>query len=196
MRDRLMRYAFFAMFIVALIAGGYALLSAAGGKSLSTPLERFQTGAFAKLDFSHIGEHAGAAGFTAPDGSDATFSDFKGQALLVNYWATWCAPCERELPSLGLLQSARGGEGFTVLAISVDAEKDRDYAGRRLDELTGGMIPFYQAADYAPVYPTGVRGFPTTIFYDAAGVEVFRLEGEADWSSIEALALVDAALGE
>ena len=103
-----------------------------------------------------------------------TYQDFQGQAILVNFWATWCGPCEREMPSLGALQTSRGGEAFKVIAISVDEPADRDYAQQRLRELSGGVLDFYTLADgpdgWNVVYDSGAGGgFPTTILYDKGG---------------------------
>ena len=83
---------------------------------------------------------------------------------------------------------------FQVIAISVDAEEDRDYARERLQELTGGVLDFYFAPPdrWDIVYDSGARGFPTTVIYDETGAEIARLSGEADWESYEAAALIDA----
>ena len=194
MREAALRYAIILMLVVAMGAVALTLGRAASGKSDDSAYSKFQRGGLSALDVSSAGQTAGAAVFVGPGGSDAALADFAGGPILVNYWATWCAPCERELPSLGALQTAR--PDLRVLAISVDSEDDGAYARRRLSELTGGVLAFYHAPDYGPVYEAGVRGFPTTIAYDSGGVELFRLAGEADWASYEALALVDAVLAE
>ena len=118
-------------------------------------------------------------------------SDFN---ILVNFWATWCGPCEREMPSLAALQTSKGDENFQVVAISIDAEEDRDYARQRLQELTGGVIDFYFVPPerWEVVYDSGARGFPTTVIYDETGSEIARLSGEAAWDSYEAIALIEA----
>jgi len=98
------------------------------------------------------------------------------------------------MPSLAALQTARGGETFEVIAISVDADEDRDYAQTRLQQLTGGVLDFYHAPPDAwdIVYDTGAqRGFPTTVLYTEAGEKVAMLAGEADWASYEAIGLID-----
>ena len=194
MPHSLTRYAMAALLLVGLISIVYAWSSAAGGVKSSLPLGAHQRGALAGLDFATAGDAAPAERFKGPAGEETGFDSFAGKTILVNYWATWCGPCERELPSLGALQTARGGDAFDVVALSVDSEEDGDYAARRLAELTGGTIAFHHAPDYTPVYAAGVRGFPTTILYGPDGTELARLAGEADWASYEAIALIDDAL--
>ena len=190
------RLAYLALFLIGLIAIVYALMSAVGGKPPENPLQRYAVGDIAKLDFSNAGDVAPQSAFYLTDGTPVTFSDHAGKILLVNFWATWCAPCEREMPSLGALHTARGGEAFEVVVISVDAEEDKDYAEQRQTELGAGNLTFHIATpeQYEIVYDSGVRGFPTSVFYDATGHEIARLEGDADWTSLEAIGFVDALL--
>ncbi len=136
------------------------------------------------------GEPVPKLAFRAKDGSDRNFSDFSGKIVLVNFWATWCGPCIREMPSLLRLQKARGGEDFTVIGLSQD--------------LRGWPIvtPFLKKHDLAdlPVYvdqktaisrALKIPGLPTSILLDREGRELGRLAGHAEWDSSEALALID-----
>jgi len=175
------------------VAVSFALLSATSKGGSKDPVEKLATGTLAKLDVSQRGEGMSDATFEGPDGTEATLADFKGKVTLVNFWATWCGPCEREMPSLAALESAKGSDNFQVIAISVDATEDKDYAIQRLQELTGGVLDFYFAPpeNWDVVYDAGARGFPTTIIYDANGEEIARLSGEAQWDSYEAAALID-----
>ncbi|MDX1292275.1 MAG: TlpA disulfide reductase family protein [Hyphomonas sp.] len=190
------RLAYIALFLVGLIAIVYALMSAGGGKPPENRLESFAVGEIEKLDFANAGSQAASAPFYEEDGRAATLADFRGKVVLVNFWATWCAPCEKEMPSLGALQTARGGDRFEVVAISVDSEEDRAYAAQRLGELGASNITFHSATpeQYEIVYDSGVQGFPTSILYDANGIEIARLAGDADWSSLEAVGFIDALL--
>lgn len=190
------RLAYIALFLVGLIAIVYALMSAGGGKPPENRLESFAVGEIEKLDFANAGSQAASAPFYEEDGRAATLAEFRGKVVLVNFWATWCAPCEKEMPSLGALQTARGGDRFEVVAISVDSEEDRAYAAQRLGELGASNITFHSATpeQYEIVYDSGVQGFPTSILYDANGIEIARLAGDADWSSLEAVGFIDALL--
>ncbi len=190
------RYAFLGLFLVGLAAIVYVLMRAADGDPGGPALAQYATGELAGLSFDTSGTPAPSGTFAGPDGAETTLDAFSGRTILVNYWATWCAPCEKEMPSLGALQAARGGPAFEVVAISIDAQEDVDYARRRLTELGAANIQFrHVPLDRGEiVYGAGVRGFPTTILYGPDSREIARLAGDADWSSIEAVQFIDAAL--
>lgn len=190
------RIAFVGLFLVALAAIVYVLMSAAGGKAPDNPLERYAAGTLAQLDFTHAGKPVPGGTFDNADGSEADLASFQGRTILVNYWATWCGPCEREMPSLGALQKARGSDKFEVVAISIDSDEDVDYAKRRLTELGAANIAFRHAPlDRGDiVYGAEVQGFPTTIVYGPDGLEIARVSGEADWAAAEAVQFIDAVL--
>ncbi|MCU0731425.1 MAG: TlpA family protein disulfide reductase [Hyphomonas sp.] len=192
----MIRYAFAGLFLVALAAVVYVLISASNGKPPGNPLEKYATGTIEKLDFSLAGQPVPSGTFDGPDGTEADLASFKGKTILVNYWATWCAPCEKEMPALGALQGARGSDKFEVVAISIDSDEDVDYARQRLTELGAANITFRHAPlDRGDiVYGANVQGFPTTILYGPDGLEIARLSGEADWAAAEAVQFIDAVL--
>ena len=199
--DRFLRIAIPTMFAGIVLALLYAVFSASSKGSNRDPVAKLATGALAKLDLSDRGAPGATAPFVDTDGNSLTLQDFQGQVILVNFWATWCGPCEREMPSLAALETSRGDDAFKVIAISVDSPEDTDYAKQRLRELSGGVLEFYTLADgpdgWNVVYDMGAGGgFPTTILYDKAGLKIGKIEGEADWASYEAVALVDVIKGD
>ncbi len=127
---------------------------------------------------------------TDADGADVAWQRFAGRVAVVNFWATWCAPCVKEMPALLRLQRAR--PGVAVLALS------QDRGGRAVVEpfyrthgLTGGLDLWFDPRSRLG-RAIEVRGLPTTILVDRVGREVARLEGAADWDSAAALAAIDA----
>ena len=123
-------------------------------------------------------------------GNSVSLAGFSGRLLLVNFWATWCAPCVHEMPALDRLQAGRGGQAFSVVAISLDrgglAAVEPFYERLGLDNLAVYLDPQGRTArDY------GVRAFPTTVLIDGHGRELGRLAGPAEWDSADALALID-----
>jgi thiol-disulfide isomerase/thioredoxin len=135
--------------------------------------------------------------FRRPDGTTVRFSDFRGKVILVNLWATWCAPCRKEMPALDALQKARGGDAFEVVAVNLDT-REPEKAGDFLDEIgvealaryaepEGAFLQDMKRAGRAP-------GLPATVLLDRDGCELGYLLGPAEWASADAKALVDAAL--
>ncbi len=191
------RYALIGLFLIGLIAIVYTLISAAGGKPQNNPLEAYASGQMSKLTFPQSYREAPTEPFQDANGNAVTLADFKGQAILVNFWATWCPPCEQEMPSIAALEKARGGDAFKVVAISVDASGETEYAQKRLKTLGSAQLDFYISPSDEGMriaYAAGVSGFPTTVIYGADGRELARLTGEADWTSLEAINFIDAIM--
>ncbi|MEI9965493.1 MAG: TlpA disulfide reductase family protein [Caulobacteraceae bacterium] len=114
--------------------------------------------------------------------------------MLVNLWATWCAPCVKEMPTLAQLQSAYAGKPVKVMAVSLD-KGDADIAKARAFIADKPPLAFYHG-DYALAFALNppAEGLPTTIIYDRTGQERARLSGGADWSTPEARAVIDRLL--
>lgn len=146
-----------------------------------------------RLDRSKAGTPAPTFAFQNPDGGDATLQDFAGRPLLVNLWATWCAPCVAEMPTLDRIAATYGPRGLAVLTISQDSQGAAVvapfFARHPLPHLKGwtdteNLFGF----DYA----TGQ--LPTTVLYDARGKEMVRVIGAMDWEGADGKALIDAAM--
>jgi thiol-disulfide isomerase/thioredoxin len=131
--------------------------------------------------------------FLDADNQPMKLADLTGKARLVNLWATWCAPCVKEMPSLNRLQAAFPGDQFVVLPISLDGPSKAKvapfYKERKLDQLG-----IYYDKGRKAMSVLGVSLLPTSILIDAAGRELGRLEGDADWDSPEGIALIKTAL--
>ena len=128
------------------------------------------------------------------EGKMVTLDDFRGRTVLVNFWATWCAPCLKELPSLDALEDRLGGRHFQVVAIAADP-RGPEAAQAYLDRLEIEHLELY--ADPRLAMASAIGGanvLPVSILYDARGREIGRLVGEADWTSPEAVRLVQSAI--
>ena len=119
--SRMLKIAIPVLLIGLVAAVSFALLSATSKGGSTDAIGKLATGSLQKLDVSGRGAMASGAAFEGPDGSQMTLADLSGKVTLVNFWATWCGPCEREMPSLAALESQKGGADFQVIAISVDA---------------------------------------------------------------------------
>jgi len=136
------------------------------------------------------GEPVPKLAFRAKDGKDRKFSDFGGKIVLLNFWATWCGPCIREMPSLLRLQKTRGGDDFTIIALSQDL-RGWPVVTPFLAKNRLGPLPVYVDQNTAISRAMKIKGLPTSILLDREGRELGRLAGHAEWDSAEALALID-----
>jgi thiol-disulfide isomerase/thioredoxin len=127
--------------------------------------------------------------FTDGSGAAVTLSHWRGRVVLVNLWATWCAPCIKEMPALDNLQKLMGGPGFEVLTLSQDrggaATVKAYFARQGINNLK-----IYLDTDSSAGRALGTRGLPTTILVDAKGREALRVEGAHEWDSPAAQAVI------
>ncbi|WP_142848983.1 TlpA disulfide reductase family protein [Telmatospirillum sp. J64-1] len=138
-------------------------------------------------------ETAPAVAFTGPQGEPMTLEDFRGQVLLVNFWATWCAPCVKEMPSLDRLQQRLGGDGFQVLTLSQDRQGlpvVQDFFERQ--QLT--HLPAYLDQDGSAGRALGLQALPTTYLIDAEGAIAMTVLGERDWDSPQMIEKIKAVM--
>jgi thiol-disulfide isomerase/thioredoxin len=135
--------------------------------------------------------------FSRPDGEAGGLADFRGRTVLLNLWATWCAPCRKEMPALDALQGELGGDRFEVVAVNIDTrnlERPRQWlAENGITRLAYHADP--KTATFQTLRAAGKAiGMPTTILVDAEGCELGVLHGAAEWNSEDARALIRAAL--
>ncbi|MCY7279459.1 MAG: TlpA family protein disulfide reductase [Sphingomonas bacterium] len=142
------------------------------------------------VDRSRKGEAAPAVTFKNPDGGVFNLTKFKGGPVLVNLWASWCAPCVKELPTLQKLEERQAKDGkLRVIAVSQDmapkASVDAFLASKQISRFAAFHDP-----DMALSSALGVQVMPTTILYDKTGKEVWRYTGDLDWSGPQAAKLL------
>ncbi|AXB78256.1 TlpA disulfide reductase family protein [Novosphingobium sp. P6W] len=156
------------------------------------PADGAQTPAKAdKLDRSHKGEAMPTVSLVDNTGESLDLASFKGKPLLINLWATWCAPCIAEMPTLAKLIAREPELGVTVLPISQDmgqADKVVEILRRRELEQIQPWID--EQGDLGFQYGGNL---PVTVLFDAKGKEVWRYTGGNDWTSPAALKLIAEA---
>ena len=127
-----------------------------------------------------------ATPFTDAAGKPLTLADFRGRVLVVNFWATWCAPCVREMPTLDTLQAKLGGRAFAVLAINQDRGGEK-VAAPFVQKNGWRHLTLYTEPDGHFVRDENLQGLPTSIIVDKDGREVARVEGPRDWDNAETI---------
>ena len=133
--------------------------------------------------------------FQDAEGKPLTIGGWKGRVVLVNLWATWCAPCRKEMPDLARLQKELGSPDFEVVAISVD-RKGAEASSAFLKATGAEALKLYVEPTATILNDLQAIGLPVTVLIDRQGNEIGRLLGPADWSSPEAVNLIRAALAE
>lgn len=120
--------------------------------------------------------------FTGLDGRRHTLAEFRGRLVLLNLWATWCAPCVKELPALAALQQAMPPGRFVVVAVDVGRDKPAE-AQAFLASHDAKNLGVYVDTDVAMLRAFGAYGLPSSILIDDQGREIARAMGPADWSA-------------
>ncbi|MEO1797909.1 MAG: TlpA disulfide reductase family protein [Pseudomonadota bacterium] len=154
-------------------------------------ISEMRTGDMQKLVFHAEPEAVSENAFYLPDESAHTLADFKGKYILVNFWATWCAPCRKEMPMLAELQEEFGGDSFEVVTIATGRNQ---IEGMRqfFDDIEVDNLPMFRDPRQAVARDMAVLGLPITVILDPEGQEIARLRGDADWASDNAKAIVAA----
>lgn len=169
--------------------------AAATPKQPSTRLIAYARGSLAQLQ-APPPSPATVYVFQDAEGRDVRFADFRGKVTVVNLWATWCAPCRLEMPTLAALaKHYQGRDDLAVVTVSMDVDKAVPEARAFIAEnapLDFYVDPKFQLAFEFP----GKGAMPQTILLDRQGQIRAVLTGEADWASPEALALIDDLLAE
>jgi thiol-disulfide isomerase/thioredoxin len=199
-----------ALGVFAVLAAGvvlYGTLAPAGkvvgacpsaSKALAAKLAPLAKGEVAAVSIASEPSQALPLVFERADGSKASLADFRGRAVLLNLWATWCAPCRAEMPALDRLEAQHGGPGFEVVAVNVDTARLERRAAF-LDSV--GVKALARYADpsgdtFETLRKDGkALGLPVTMLIDKDGCELGAAAGAVKWDSTDAEALVGALKG-
>ncbi|MER8828505.1 TlpA family protein disulfide reductase [Mesorhizobium sp. M0938] len=137
--------------------------------------------------------------FNDPGGKPMTLADHAGKTVLLNLWATWCAPCRAEMPALDALQKEMGSGAFEVVAVNVDAGDDTK-PKKFLEETGVKALGYYRDSTMALFNDLKTRGLalglPVTMLIDGEGCLIAHMNGPAEWSSPDAKRLIETALAK
>ncbi len=182
-------------FLSALMLVAAGLLGCGGEKESNPGKKTAQTSGTQQL------KESPEEGFLAPDfslpdlsGKSVTLSDFRGKVVLLNFWATWCPPCRREIPSLIRLYQLRRDKEFEIVAVSVD---------RISPSKVASFVANYQMSFPVLVNPRGhvgqrywTRAIPSSFLLDKKGVIRWKVAGAREWDDPETLSKIDQLLSE
>jgi len=167
------------------------VIAGAGGAERAAPPLK---GAMRNFSLIDPPRPAPTQGFEDESGATLTLADFRGKVVLLNFWATWCAPCVKEMPALDRLAQRLAGPDFALVAISED-RAGVSVVRPFLDKLGTKNIAVYIDAKGSFARAIGIKGLPTTMMIDRAGHVVGAYVGAAEWDTPEAEALMRHFMG-
>ncbi|MDN5788958.1 TlpA disulfide reductase family protein [Pseudorhodobacter sp.] len=144
-----------------------------------------------KLAFHDAPKPAPAILLSDLEGVERSLADWQGRWVVLNLWATWCAPCRKEMPGLDRLADAMGEDGPAVVTLAT-GRNPPDAVRRFFAEVGVEGLPVLLDPKTAFAREAGAFGLPVTLLIDPQGREVARLIGDAEWDSADALAMFAA----
>jgi thiol-disulfide isomerase/thioredoxin len=155
-------------------------------------LERLTQGPMRRFRFGDAARVLPSVAFSGGGGEQVSLARFRGKVVLLAFWASWCAPCQSEIPSLERLQTRLSAKGLEVVAVSIDKKASaaaEAFAGWGVRGLTS-----LHDEGAAAARSLDVPGVPITLLIDPQGREIGRLRGSAIWDSVEAILLTEAVI--
>lgn len=183
----MIRLTFAALYTAAVVLANPALADVDAAKAAVS-------GDMRKLVFLEDPRPGGSVDFMTFDEQPLSLSDWKGKWVVLNFWATWCAPCRKEMPMLSALQAEMGSDTFEVVTIATSRNPP---AKMKLffDDIGVENLPLHRDPKSLLARSMGVLGLPATIILNPEGMEVARMTGDADWSSEDARSVLTALMG-
>lgn len=195
-----MRWFRFAVLYTALALGAiaaynYAFTPDPGASRQSTEKkpDDLRQGTMKKLVFHSAPRDVSQVKFVDADGGEHQLADWQGKYVAVNFWATWCAPCRKEMPSLDALQGEFGGDDFEVVTIAT-GRNTLPAITRFFEEANVTRLPILLDPKLELAREMAVLGLPITIILNPEGQEIARLQGDAEWFSDSAKEIIAALI--
>ncbi|MEO0911896.1 MAG: TlpA disulfide reductase family protein [Pseudomonadota bacterium] len=162
---------------------------------LADDLNGLREGSMRKLVVHSEPRAAQEVMFYRKDGSEEALAATDGKVRVVNFWATWCAPCRAEKPALDALQAEMGGADFEVVALATGRNSPANIA-RFNDEVGIAHLATRLDPKSAAARAMAVLGLPVSVILDREGREIARLQGGADWDSASAKAIIQRLIAD
>ena len=169
----------------------YTALALGANPAFAADIAPLREGSMLKLAVHEAPTEVPQTEFTDRDGGAHSLAEWKGKVVLVNFWATWCAPCRKELPALDTLNRDLGGADFAVVTIAAGRNALPGIT-RLFDEVGVTSLPVYLDPKLQLSREMGVMGVPVSILLDREGREIARMSGDAEWDSASARAIIAA----
>jgi len=180
--------------LLVLLAAGFGIYGFMIG-TRKVPIQPSEANAASMAAFIRHPAPKDIAAFTFADGAGNALdlSRWKGKVVLLNLWATWCAPCRKEMPELAKLQQEMGSADFEVVALSEDL-KGAEASAAFLKSAGAEALALYVDPKATALEAIQSPGLPTTLLIDRNGKEVGRLLGPAQWNSEASKAIIKSVL--
>lgn len=195
-RSSLLKWALWGVAGIGVAAVVYIIAQASLNPRQEMGLKSVAKGEMAKLTLPAEAGVAPVTSFLDKDGKQVRLADFKGKVVVLNVWATWCAPCILEMPTLAKLAAEYEGKPVVVVAVAIDGERDADKAKAFIAK--NAPLAYYRDPKLKLPYDLKPQtsAMPTTVIFGKDGVERGRVLGPAEWSGKDAKAVIDKVLAE
>jgi thiol-disulfide isomerase/thioredoxin len=164
----------------------------AGGPDVAA-LRELRAGDMRKLAIHSTAKDPVVVPFVDGEGNKLDITAYKGKVVLLNFWATWCAPCRKEMPQLDALQREMGSDNFAVVTVAT-GRNPVSMIKAFFGKVGVKDLPILRDPKQTYARRMAVLGLPTTVILDRKGREIARLLGEAEWDAPEAQDLLKAVI--